>query len=736
MESASPHASPQSSAGGNNNGDGLNLSQLPSGGHRGTNSFLCCKQEEEWTFKPPLSVIVIQAPTPSSATLPTMHRHNYVGQPIGPTTSASGTTSLHHASSIPKYSSGNSGLSQGVSTFRLQPRNPAKCIPSPSRSMCSRGRKRRAYSISTPDKGGEGADWSVATETTFRESSLGTPMQDSQDPYSPRQPYLDAAMPNFQGLSLQSPIRYVQPNSADHDVGSPGSLFGSHASMARSCFSKYTATSPAGSLNMASPCSPAHSSSSPKIAPLTVLAHSFPSSASQLSEAAAVLASPTYSSKRPPRHGGMAAFMQSLDESASRAGHPPGSTTPPRPQHPPKTVHCPHSTPESTLSLETSVNVRDPVPLPHLETPNKQLRTNAMDSPGKRSVSSKSPTSTPLPKLSLTPRSSSNRPRQLFSSLPSPTELGFSTTEFDNSAMPPAATGTFESPRSEVSPLPRRQLSPRKNSYIPLPDWGEPKARIQPTSGSRNMFYEESTSLLAPPAPNDAIEHFLHRAANARVVGGADDDSLSASDDDDETFFLAAPSVIHEEKQASVHQIKHRKIRAPDEGFHSRPSFASTVASLRASNTSLRGMNFVTSCTSLDKEVAHKPGVIGVTELHVPGMRRPDSEMSIGLPLEGNNAPSAEESSGLQGGGRSSAARDLVTPPVMTQPESPPPLSPRIHYLNTGIGSLPPRSNVHYHTGSSPPWPCSGEAESSPFNMFSRLNMFASTNPDDSPHSG
>lgn len=410
----------------------------------------------------------------------------------------------------------------------------------PSPSSTCRGRKRGAQMMSTP---------ATVASTTAPEPA-------SPDP--------SATVMGLQGLSLQSPRQRLQP---------PSMLESPPLSGPFSSFSRYTPSigSPThgsiqshGSLSL--------KSHSPRRARCTVLK-----------------STPT---KRPPLHTSMASLMHSLDGSAGLES--------PTSAEPPSTVHCePQSTPSSDSSLSTH-QAQDGGPSMLVKLP----RTDMAESPGsRRSMASMSPTSTPLPRLTLTPRSSCSKRSQ--------------------DAPLPAFPSTYTNRKA------------RAESYIPFPDWGEP-----------------ATSLLEPPAPNDALERLI------AAGGNNDGDSLSASDDE-EAFFLATPATIHEERQC--HQVKQRKL-APG-----RLSMASLGSSALASNTSLRGMNFVTSSTSLrgmdDKDCSKPPSNC------VAGILREESQVSIGLNLESSHPTEAKETT----------ERDLVTPPVMTQAKSPPPLSPRFN---------------------------------------------------------
>lgn len=611
-------------------------------------------------------------------------------------------------------------------SFRLQPRQPIKCTPSPSARGNCRGKKRRANSISSPppvylEATLCAADGSTATHATCRETVLGTQVSDPTA--SP------PSLPNFQGLSIESPGQRLQPPSpvylattaSNHE--SPLSFVGSQASLGRSSFSKYHAT---GVSPGAASCASLKSASSPRLAAVTILtgcnsnAAGGPPPFHPLAAAASAhpvdgqydYASPSNMNVRPPLPMSLSgSLMHLLDESASSPTLTPSGAV--ALKDPPPIVHC-HTYTTPTLSTSwSSTNHDNNGQLPWAQP----TRTDSLDTPGMRSVMSMAPNTAPLPKINLTPRSrgdsTHSRRSGTLPAFPLPDSSSFSLWKGGPSVPNSASGGSVER---------------RAGSYIPLPDWGEP---TPPARSMQSSWERQSTSLLSPPAADDALEMFLgvHNPSH-------DDDSLSASDDD-ETFFLATPSVINEERQ--VQQVKQRKLVRPSDAsseYHHRMSASDlTVAAALPSTTSLLGMNFVTSSNSLPGMENNSKPLEGLRSGWL-GFNREESQVSIGLNLEYSNAAIPEESLRVdevlpaEGAVPARATRDLVTPPVMMQPLSPPPLSPR-NRPNDKSSTNTCRGDIVYHTANTPPWWRGGDAEYQT-SMVTRTR-YTCTNPVGSP---
>ncbi|GKY97823.1 hypothetical protein MPSEU_000740400 [Mayamaea pseudoterrestris] len=522
----------------------------------------------------------------------------------------------------------------------------------------ARGKKRRAHSLceesalSSTLKSSASDAFTALTHTTTKGSPMASPAAPT-----------DQAMAYLQGLSLQSPVSgptYLRtiPASAE----SPVSRVGSQSN--RSSFLRYNAASP---MSFAAGMSPGNASLmtkspslSPRRAPCTVL---FGQTAHGATDAARASTSPE-ASKRPPLHqSGMSHLMQSLDDTTAKgtltmdmlAKEPPLSTihfhgagqllTSPG-SHDSRLTDC------AMTYMGHSSNLHSTTPC------SKHSRSFELDSPSRRSVILSPSHQTPLPKLTLTPRSVESQ-RHRSAELPIfPMDLDTDTTVHSQSS----SMRGLETPPSIL-----RQESPRRGSFFPLPDWNEPthsELLLQDT------LYERSTS-------TDALEMYNVSTA-APPHGSRDNDSLSASDDEDD-FFLAAPSVIHEEKRAFSH--KQRKIELfPSEMPPRRLSSGHSLRSGLASNTSLLGMDFVTSSSNLqnmDRLNSKVFSQASFDELSNHYQSRADCNdperddespaASIGLAFDSNPTVDMDH---YQDG-----RRDLRTPPVnRAQPASPPPL--------------------------------------------------------------
>lgn len=125
---------------------------------------------------------------------------------------------------------------------------------------------------------------------------------------------------------------------------------------------------------------------------------------------------------------------------------------------------------------------------------------------------------------------------------------------------------------------------------------------------------------------------------------------MSNSDDESE-FLLATPGAIALENEARMPENdKFGNKRRAYERRPSRQSASSLASDAFQSNTSLRGMDFIPSHTNL----------FGMgRQLSSKNLDRIGSQTSIGLSLD-------------------QAARDLVTPPAMERPMTPPRMAERL----------------------------------------------------------
>ena len=557
------------------------------------------------------------------------------------------------------------------SPFKLQPRH-SRCIP-PAGS--SRGRKRGAGSISSTifsdstchgylNEKQAGEQDTVSTTlleedmitppmTFFHPSSTGTTPSDG----------VDHAAASLHALTITTPRS--MNCSASSFVASQVHLQG------RSSFSKY-AGSPAGSLRSASNSPSASignvSKASPgaKIAPLRVL-------------------SSNDSGTTPVRKF---STNRSIGEATDAIHLKP----------PPLVVHCTNS----DTGVDTSFLEEDEEDYSVGNAP----PSSAVEASSRRSVASMSER-TPLPKVSLTPRSHVSRTSQL-PRFPSPegddvdSDFVLHTPGHSHafSMTPPRSARTsqdvcFDSfgffvdnniqdgpqdrsleESSAGAPLenleddgPGRQH--KAESFIPLPDWvgGFPSLPriMHPGSLANNddmnvMFNSGQESTNDPNATGGLVgtmRRNSHELLQPTLDPSQDIGSLSASDDED-AFFLVPPSKLADRDEGK-HRSKQRRLQCSFEAEKRRFSFSSSVG--HASNASLLGMGFVPSTTSLHG-LCSSNSLRGQDASATLGIqKREESSGSIGLALD--QAPNPDE------------GRALMTPPVMPEAKSPPPLSPR-----------------------------------------------------------
>jgi hypothetical protein len=588
------------------------------------------------------------------------------------------------------------------SAFRLQPRHPVKNAASLPEV---RIRKRRAHSIS------ESAASSVASsdskmkqapEVAAFQGTISTPLRESlttgktktgilgtaieasttttdvdtsmdssslyEEAESPAQ--VDTTAITLQGLSLQSP----QTARHAHTDASPPLIMRNSGSTTLSSFSKFHA-SPTSIRFEESPktaespirhprtYSSASSKSSPKLAPLTVISHRENNMATPSSQR-------TSASQRPPLHGGASTLLFSLDATPRDSDDDEEFSTPKRP---PPAVFCPNMTCSANSSIST---IHEPIM--YTGPSSKQARTAEFESPGKRSLMDLSPR-TPLPKITLTPRSAGSRSSRL-PRFPSPTDdvynaltpmTLFSDRFWVEDVVSSRQRNVPSSFTVSIDPVavPRHHPSRTTKSFIPMPDWndgGQSECGDEGPSESHSRAPPFSRSIVAQSASHETSQLMLDEDEHG---------SLSDSDDDDEPFLLAVPGIIVEEKlQASHRHYRQRRCLVPKTtGAAAMPSVHPAD---RASCSSLFGMEFVTSSSELfgmDKSNSSN-GNLQLSESS-SSLRR----NSRGHPKE-DESPSSElelEIDGIKSGINDSPGRDLITPPINTlQAHSPPPLPP------------------------------------------------------------
>ena len=451
--------------------------------------------------------------------------------------------------------------------------------------------------------------------------------------------------------------------------------------------------------------------SSPKIAPLTVLQD----------KGAKVLSSRESYARLPPR--GMNSLWLSL-ESSSDSDSDAYSLSPRKDASfrmlPPKTVHCRNPSCDSISMVQNSILSSPGFPspcssfapsAPRLRTPRSMQarppRVNQFVSPKEQSPSTPQ---TPLPRVTLTPRSTgSRRSSQVGIHLPrfpSPSDADMDVTSpFLSTA---AAASLRDMPSTEVSGNGGSVVGGSSFAAIQcfFPESSTSLALSADGSANEDRVGFSSTQEKKAPFPVLSFSTKTEEAGDAymgiqtkslltasrsggmlqammeedeRKAGTGDFGSVSDIDED-EGFILAAPSTIEEERFASCQPARQRRRRSSDR--------FSTASPNNLSSTSLAGMNYVNSHTSLfGMDIAHpteSTGILGSSDARsqldftamstasqvVPGLagmlqshNRPKSDASlasIGLALEGTIS-----------------GRDLVTPPPMACPQMPPLLSPR-----------------------------------------------------------
>lgn len=266
-------------------------------------------------------------------------------------------------------------------------------------------------------------------------------------------------------------------------------------------------------------------------------------------------------------------------------------------------------------------------------------------------------------------------------------------------------------------PLPVLDLSPpsnRDNSTGPL----SPVARADRRDFSGGTFMGIKTMSLLNSTQSGGILMAMMEESVKQGPNGSGMDMGSVSDiDEDEGFILACPSAIEQERFESCQPARQRRRRSCDRfvGQAGRDSPALSP------NANLAGMNNVTSSTSLfGMDIAHpsenaansaanaefgrapnsidaakaptsggQPNgpVVGSSESHTMKRRKSDASLdSIGLALD------------VSGG--DPAGRDLVTPPAIPNPATPPALSPRENSL---MPVVMPQGTVHHSFGKRQP---------------------------------
>lgn len=551
-------------------------------------------------LKPPVSFVFVGKPKPMARST------------IQATTSPLKSPNPRLNASFDSTTATMSGTYTSVGGFRLQPRQMFRSTPSPQGIIdSSRGRKRRVGSLNdsgtSPDRELTcspaahlkrenpifefSSQWRTPSKTGTPEGSTDSPDGNALD---------------LQGLSLRSPL---PPSPPRPPKGKEGKEAESQKSLIFSSFSRFSHSPESSSLrrNVNSSTdgteesmstegvrSPSLNSvkSSPKIIPVKVLLHNDPKAPL---------------SSRPPLHDTPVSAQNHSEEDEKPFA---GALLPPE-------IFMATGSPHGRLST-----IQDP---DAINPPPKQRRTEHFDSPSShRSTPGRSPRT---PKISLTPRSdrlSSYKHSEDFPLFPSPPQ-GLSTYDEERNESHMILKRAYERNMTIGSPERSSADASRPESFIPLPDWGEP----------------QTTSWLRPSGTDEFAGIF------------PDNDSLS--DDSDNTgFVLASPAVIAEENVANVNAKQRRLQPVADSTGH-------------LSSTSLVGVNFIASNNCLAAMESQPAGMSLSSLSRLPAsngqLHRNESQTSVGLTLE--HEPSNSQST----------ERDLTTPPSLPQPKDPPRLS-------------------------------------------------------------
>lgn len=365
---------------------------------------------------------------------------------------------------------------------------------------------------------------------------------------------------------------------------------------------------------------------------------------------------------------------------------------------------------------------------------------------------------TPLPRVTLTPRSTgSRRSRRSGAGLPrfpSPSDVDDTmdvTSPFLNSAaaeslrgsmtmdvnigntmtsLPPkrAQLGTCKASSNSLAlsadgsegatgvggrkrgPLPVLDLSPPGTSA----GQSSPMARADRRDFSGGTFMGIKTMSLLNSTQSGGILMAMMEESVKKSPNGGGMDMGSVSDiDEDEGFILACPSAIEQERFESCQPARQRRRRSCDR-FVGQTGRDSPTLSPNANLAD--GMNNVTSSTSLfGMDIAHPTDnaagsasnaefgralkTINTTKAPMLGGQPNDQVGSQGThTMKRRKSDASLDSIGLALDvvGGDTAGRDLVTPPTIPNPATPPPLSPRD---NSFMPVVMPQGTVHHNFG-------------------------------------
>lgn len=430
-----------------------------------------------------------------------------------------------------------------------------------------------------------------------------------------------------------------------------------------SCFSKYNSSSPSRPLLHRPPqqqfprfpsrlSSPAGStrSASPKIASLTVLSHSGSRTGCGVMED-----SPAAIILPPP-------MMESVVTAV-------GSKS----WIPPLSIHCSIKSETSSNSSFSTINAQDEED--HEDTAafrstgvaSRPVRASCEDSPN-RSVSGMLDR-TPLPTIALTPRSHASRKDHL-PQFPSPNSDDEFTSPFFETPQSATLLSTTCTNSREVNmdsfdfgPKPAL-LSPQRLFAVEHPAGGDMADGDKSTSVP-SMSHEfgpsraaPTCSLMKPSTSHNSMLGLFEDAARRLPDSFDDTGSLSASDDEDD-FLLVPPSVTTGACLGDNHPAKHRRFVH----LSSTEEFGKSLSSFPSLNSRHESSNSLYGAGLLNSASANSLSGMDYDTLRAAGSnscrfaRREESSSSLERINDGD--------------------RDLVTPPLMQQATSPPPLSHR-----------------------------------------------------------
>jgi hypothetical protein len=443
------------------------------------------------SLKPPVSIVFVDMPG-------AMSRSTIQG-------TTSPLQSPYHTRPNISFSSttaASSGTSQTSGVFRLQPRHKLKCTTPPQGIVDStRSRKRRVGTL-TDGKSPPSLDLKTANPIFERSTGWKAPPHTNKEK-SPEESLssTNGNVLDLQALSIKSPKHPSPPRPLKgREVGSQISLMfssfsrfsqSSDSSIRRNIASSIDGTEELRSIEGRRSPDMGSVKSSQKLIPLKVLLHSDPKT--PLSSRPPLRSTTTSSQNRPGEEKSAAAAAASL----------------------PPQIFMSANSPQGSLSTIHDPDAIDPSP--------KQRRTHHFDSPGSRkSTPVRSPR---IPKISLTPRNdriSAFQHTEGFPQFPSPPR-GLQAGEENMSESYMLLKRAYEQNMVIGSPERTNTYASRPESFIPLPDWGEP----------------QSASWLNPTETDD--------------FAGMFPDTGSFSDDfEDADFVLAPPSVIAEENAAQA----------------------------------------------------------------------------------------------------------------------------------------------------------------------------------------